>query len=77
MGNIMSQTEAQKLTEDVKARIDLGDDSYSIAYTLGINRDAVREIILQRKNALCETCVGKGKKNDKTCGACSGLGAQD
>ena len=73
----MSQTEAQKMTEDVKARIDLGDDSYSIANTLEINRDAVREIILQRKSGLCETCVGKGKKDSKTCGTCNGLGAQD
>jgi len=81
MGNIMSQTEAQKLTEDVKARIDLGDDSYSIADALKINRDGVREIILQRKSRLCELCEGKGKRQDKgkdkICGGCDGLGAQD
>ena len=77
MGNVIVQSEAQRLTEDVKTRIDLGDDSYSIADALKINRDGVREIILQRKSRLCELCEGRGKRKDKVCGGCDGLGAQD
>ena len=81
MGNVIVQSEAQRLTEECKTRIDLGDDSYSIADALGINRDGVREIILQRKSRLCELCEGKGKRQDKgkdkICGGCDGLGAQD